>query len=84
MSRRKPEHTDADPVFVNVAARFWFAVQRMAHRGDTPPNLADIDLPGDDGDDDGSTSSGVPKRPAPSSGSASAAAVAQDDDTGSL
>src|SRR5512132_3095881 len=64
---------------------FWFAVQRLARRGDDP-TAAEAHPPRDDrpdDDDDRLSGSGMPRRPAPSSGSASAAVPEPSEDPSS-
>jgi hypothetical protein len=63
-----------------LATDFWFAVQRMARRGEGPPPPL-TEPPPDNLDDDDLSEVGVPRRPSPSSGSASAAVPEPDEDT---
>jgi hypothetical protein len=65
-----------------VATDFWFAVQRMARRGEGPPPPLPEPPPDDAGDDD-LNPSGVPRRPTPSAGSAVAAVPEPDKDDAS-
>lgn len=64
---------------------FWFAVRRMARRGEEPPrNVSDFyPPPGDDNDRGGSADARVPRRPIPPAGPASATA-AGDSELGEL
>jgi hypothetical protein len=64
-----------------VATDFWFAVLRMARRGEGPPPLPEP--PPDDAGDDDLNPSGVPLRPPPGLGSASAAVSEPDEDDAS-
>jgi hypothetical protein len=58
-----------------AAVTLWFAVQRMLRRKTEPPGPSALDTPPPGGPDidDGTSGSGVPRRPRDSSGSAAAA-----------
>lgn len=74
-----PANPQRESRLLRLATDFWFAVQRMARRGEAPPNdLVDY-YPPDDQGLDGSSSSRVPRRPAPSAGSASLAVEEPED-----
>lgn len=68
-----------------VALTLWFAVQRMLRRKSEPPgpSAAEAYPPGGPEADDGTSGSGVPRRPHDSSGSAAAAVEPPEEDSGS-